>query len=121
MNQLLLEQAAEMDKNGNVNTLVTHFTPHSKLIKSKSYQYNPSKLYPLTVQIPLHNNHNCFDCYPQKSSYLPHNYCNSHAFPLPPSSPALIPIRIEYITPSTIRDSLNDLSFVITSFKRLIE
>ena len=47
------------------------------------------------MQIPP----NCFDCYPQQNCcLLPYNNCNPHSFPLPPSSPALIPIRVEPLT-----------------------
>ena len=78
------------------------------------------QLSPLSIQIPSHNCYNHYNCFSYNTphcSHVPVNYAiHSHFFPPPPPSPALIPIRIEAITPTFQPPSpLNDLDPLVTS------
>ena len=85
-----------------LNKIINNKLPPSKLSKFKSPQPKTKQLSPLSIQIPSHNcynYHNCFPCNNHHCSHVPFQYTtHSHLPPLPPS-PALIPIRIEPITP----------------------
>ena len=99
--------------------IINNTLPPSKLRKFKSRPFTPRPLSPLTIQIPSHNccNYNNYiQCTTPHCSHVPVKYtCHS---PLPPLSlsPALIPIRIEPITPpSQSPTPLNDLDNLVTS------
>ena len=99
--------------------IINNTLPPSKLRKFKSRPFTPRPLSPLTIQIPSHNccNYNNYiQCTTPHCSHVPVKYtCHS---PLPPLSlsPALIPIRIEPITPpSQSPTPLNDLANLVTS------
>ena len=107
----LIEQTTfELDK-------INNTPPLSKLRKFKTT--HPVQLSPLSIQIPSNNccNHyNCFPSNPLHCSHVPLNYTMHSHFPPPPPSPALIPIRIEAITPTFQPPSpLNDLDPLVTS------
>ena len=107
----LIEQTTfELDK-------INNTPPLSKLRKFKTTY--PVQLSPLSIQIPSNNccNHyNCFPSNPLHCSHVPLNYTMHSHFPPPPPSPALIPIRIEAITPTFQPPSpLNDLDPLVTS------
>ena len=107
----LIEQTTfELDK-------INNTPPLSKLRKFKTTY--PVQLSPLSIQIPSNNccNHyNCFPSNPLHCSHVPLNYTMHSHFPPPPPSPALIPIRIEPITPTFQPPSpLNDLDPLVTS------
>ena len=91
--------------------------PLSKLRKFKTPQ--PIQLSPLSIQIPNHNCYNHYNCFSYNTphcSHVPVNYAILSHFPPPPPSPALIPIRIEAITPTFEPPSpLNDLDPLVTS------
>ena len=110
LDELIEQTTFELDK-------INHTPPLSKLRKFKPPQ--PLQLSPLSIQIPSHNccNHyNCFPSNPLHCSHVPLNYAMHSHFPPPPPSPALIPIRVEAITPTFQPPSpLNDLDPLVTS------
>ena len=112
LDELINQTTLELDKLN--NTL-----PPSKLRKFKLPQLQYKHISPLNIQIPSHNcsnYHNYSQCHAPRCSHLPVPY-NFHS-PLPPLplSPALIPIRIEPITPSSQSPTpLNDLDNLVTS------
>ena len=112
LDELLEQTIFELNKNYNK-------LPPSKLRKFKSFKATTKQLSPLSIQISPHNcyNHqNCFPCSNHYCSHVPFQYTiHSHLPPLPPS-PALIPIRIEPITPPCQPPTpLNDLDPLISS------
>ena len=110
LDELIEQTTFELDKLNNT-------PPLSKLRKFKTTQ--PMQLSPLSIQIPSHNccNHyNCFPSNPLHCSHVPLKYTMHSHFPPPPPSPALIPIRVEAITPTFQPPSpLNDLDPLVTS------
>ena len=91
----------------------------SKLRKFKLPPSINRPLSPLTIQIPSHNcshYNNSIQCTTHHCSHVPVKYtCHSPLPPLP-LSPALIPIRIEPLTPpSQSPTPLNDLDNLVTS------
>ena len=85
--------------------LILNCNPPSKLRKFKHPEYKTPQLSPLRFQILSHNCHNCsnyFQCYTPHCSHVPFKYSIYSPFPSAPSSPALIPIRIEPITPPNL-------------------
>ena len=110
LDELIEQTTFELDKLNNT-------PPLSKLRKFKTTQ--PMQLSPLSIQIPSHNccNHyNCFPSNPLHCSHVPLKYNMHSHFPPPPPSPALIPIRVEAITPTFQPPSpLNDLDPLVTS------
>ena len=109
LDELIDQTTLELDKLNNA-------LPPSKLRKFKVTQSQYKHISPLNIQIPSHNCSNYFKCHAPHCSHLPVPY-NFHS-PLPPLplSPALIPIRIEPITPSSQSPTpLNDLDNLVTS------
>ena len=95
LDELIQQTTLELDK-------INNTLPPSKLRKFKSPQSKPRHLSPLSIQIPSHNcsnYHNYFQCNNPHCSHVPIK--DTIHSPLPPLSlsPALIPIRIEPITP----------------------
>ena len=93
--------------------------PPSKLRKFQSPPFTNRPLSPLNIQIPSHNcshYNNYIQCTTPHCSHVPLKYtCHSPLPPLP-LSPALIPIRIEPVTPpSQSPTPLNDLDNLVTS------
>ena len=112
LDELIYQTTLQLD-------IINNTLPPSKLRKFKSRPFTPRPLSPLTIQIPSHNccNYNNYiQCTTPHCSHVPVKYtCHS---PLPPLSlsPALIPIRIEPITPpSQSPTPLNDLDNLVTS------
>ena len=110
LDELIEQTTFELDK-------INNTPPLSKLRKFKTT--HPVQLSPLSIQIPSNNccNHyNCFPSNPLHCSHVPLNYALHSHFPPPPPSPALIPIRVEAITPTFQPPSpLNDLDPLVTS------
>ena len=105
IDELLKQTTVELDKIiNNVDSVGTklQLTPLSQLRKFKSPEYKIPHLPPLRFQILSHNCPNCskyLQCYPPHCSHVPFKYSMISPFPSAPSPPALIPIRIEPITP----------------------
>ena len=112
LDELFQQTTLELD---NINNEL----PTSKLRKFKLTPSKPRHLSPLNIQIPSHNcsnYHNYFQSNNPHCSHVPIIY-TLHS-PLPPLSlsPAIIPIRIEPITPSSQSPTpLNDLDNLVTS------
>ena len=110
--ELIQQTTLELDK-------INNTLPPSKLCKFKSPQSKPRHLSPLSIQIPSHNcsnYQNYFQCNTPHCSHV--SIKDTIHSPLPPLSlsPALIPIRIEPITPSSQSPTpLNDLDNLVTS------
>ena len=112
LDELIYQTTLELD---NINSKL----PPSKLRKFKSPPFINRPLSPLTIQIPSHNcshYNNYIQCTTPHCSHVPIKYtCHSPLPPLP-LSPALIPIRIEPVTPpSQSPTPLNDLDNLVTS------
>ena len=112
LDELIYQTTLQLD-------IINNKLPHSKLRKLKSPPFTHRPLSPLTIQIPSHNcchYNNYIQCTTPHCSHVPVKYtCPS---PLPPLSlsPALIPIRIEPVTPpSQSPTPLNDLDNLVTS------
>ena len=110
LDELIAQTTFELDKLNNT-------PPLSKLRKFKTTQ--PMQLSPLSIQIPPNNCCNYYNCFPSNPlhcSHVPLAYTMHSHFPSPPPSPALIPIRVEPITPTFQPPSpLNDLDPLVTS------
>ena len=116
--QLLSEQATELNRiYNNVNSIVKNLKNPSKLLNFKSPAFKTTQFLPLRIHTLSDICYNCFQCYPLRWSHLPHNHCTRSFFPLSPSSLALIPIKVESITPPTSQNSLNDLTLLMTSLQ----
>ena len=97
LDELIAQTSFELNK-------INNNLPPSKLTKFKQSQPKNPQLSPLSIQIPSHHNcynyNNCFHGHAPHCSHVPVKYAiHSYFHPLPPS-PALIPIRVEAITPS---------------------
>ena len=112
LDELIHQTTLELD---NINNTL----PPSKLSKFKSTQSKPRHLSPLNIQIPSHNcpnYHNYFQCNTPHCSHVPVKYTFHSPLPRLSLSPALIPIRIEPITPSSQSPTpLIDLDNLVTS------
>ena len=96
LDELIYQTTLQLD-------IINNKLPPSKLRKFKSPPFTNRPLSPLTIQIPSHNcshyNNYNIQCTTPICSHVPVKYtCHSPLPPLP-LSPALIPIRIEPITP----------------------
>ena len=115
LDELIQQTTFELDKLSN-NPL-----PPSKVRKFKPPQPQFKQLSPLSIQIPSHNHnsynhHNCFHYNSSNCSHVPFTYAINSQFPPLLPSPALIPIRIEPITPPCAPPSpLNDLDMLVSS------
>ena len=112
LDELIYQTTLQLD-------IINNKLPPSKLRTFNSPPFTNRPLSPLTIQIPPHNcshYNNYIQCTTPHCSHVPVKYtCHS---PLPPLSlsPALIPIRIEPITPpSQSPTPLNDLDNLVTS------
>ena len=75
LNQLLFEQARELNKIVNiVHQTFNRVTTPSKLTKFKASYHYVSQIQTLKIRIPPNICSNCFHCYPQRCSHLPKHY-----------------------------------------------
>ena len=112
LDELIYQTTLQLD-------IINNKLPPSKLRTFKSPPFTNRPLSPLTIQILPHNcshYNNYIQCTTPHCSHVPVKYtCHS---PLPPLSvsPAIIPIRIEPVTPpSQSPTPLNDLDNLVTS------
>ena len=112
LDELIYQTTLQLD-------IINNTLPPSKLRKFKSPPFTYRPLSPLTIQIPPHNcchYNNYIQCTTPHCSHVPVKYTCPSPLPPLPLSPALIPIRIEPITPlSQSPTPLNDLDNLVTS------
>ena len=112
LDELIYQTTLQLD-------IINNTLPPSKLRKFKSPPSTHRPLIPLTIQILSHNccnYNNSIRCTTPYCSHVPIKYTCPSPLPPLPLSPALIPIRIEPVTPpSQSPTPLNDLDNLVTS------